>query len=175
MHCSRIWYLFWWPSLGLNPVFNSSPGKSFEDRYLFYQMGCRDLATWQGCPSNGSRATCPIDVIAATTPKVSLMGSTDRKFPRKRSNTNRQLKNIGSGNGLVLSVSVPAYVCKLSIYLRVDSLHHNVLPTIHSIPFDDLGAVSIRKTVLPGMAIPMLKIRRPNGRLIFNMEIVIRR
>ena len=31
------------------------------------------------------------------------------------------------------------------------------------------GAVSIRKTVLPGMAIPMLKIRRPNGRLICNM------
>ena len=25
------------------------------------------------------------------------------------------------------------------------------------------GAVSIRKTVLPGMAIPMLKIRRPNA------------
>ena len=41
--------------------------------------------------------------------------------------------------------------------------------------FRDLGAVSIRKTVLPGMAIPMLKIRRPNGRLIFNMEIAIRR
>ena len=40
---------------------------------------------------------------------------------------------------------------------------------------DDQGAVSIRKTVLPGMAIPMLKIRRPNGRLIFNMEIAIRR
>ena len=38
-----------------------------------------------------------------------------------------------------------------------------------------LGAVSLRKTVLPGMAIPMLKIRRPNGRLIFNMEIAIRR
>ena len=37
------------------------------------------------------------------------------------------------------------------------------------------GAVSIRKTVLPGMAFPMLKIRRPNGRLIFNMEIAIRR
>ena len=37
----------------------------------------------------------------------------------------------------------------------------------------DLGAVSIRKTVLPGMAIPMLKIRRPNGRLIFNMGIAI--
>ena len=37
-----------------------------------------------------------------------------------------------------------------------------------------LGAVSIRKTVLPGKAIPMLKIRRPNGRLIFNMEIAIR-
>ena len=40
---------------------------------------------------------------------------------------------------------------------------------------DILGAVSIRKTVLPGMAIPMLKIRRPNGRLIFNMENAIRR
>ena len=39
----------------------------------------------------------------------------------------------------------------------------------------DMGAVSIRKTVLPGMAIPMLQIRRPNGRLIFNMEIAIRR
>ena len=38
-----------------------------------------------------------------------------------------------------------------------------------------LGAVSIRKTVLPGMAIPMLKIRRPSGRLIFNMEIAIHR
>ena len=37
------------------------------------------------------------------------------------------------------------------------------------------GAVSIRKTVLPGMAIPMLKIRRPNGRLIFNMDIAIHR
>ena len=37
------------------------------------------------------------------------------------------------------------------------------------------GPVSIRKTVLPGMGIPMLKIRRPNGRLIFNMEITIRR
>ena len=41
--------------------------------------------------------------------------------------------------------------------------------------YSDLGAVSIRKTVLPGMVIPMLKIRRPNGRLIFNMEITIRR
>ena len=39
----------------------------------------------------------------------------------------------------------------------------------------NLGAVSMRKTVLPGMVIPMLKIRRPNGRLIFNMEIAIRR
>ena len=48
-----------------------------------------------------------------------------------------------------------------------------------TICFDDIrkhqGAVSIRKTVLPGMAIPMLKIRRPNGRLIFNIEIAIRR
>ena len=40
---------------------------------------------------------------------------------------------------------------------------------------NDLGAVSIRKTVLPGVAIPMLKIRRPNGRLIFNIGIAIPR
>ena len=46
---------------------------------------------------------------------------------------------------------------------------------ILSLSPDNQGAVSIRKTVLPGMAIPMLKIRRPNGRLIFNMEIAIRR
>ena len=39
----------------------------------------------------------------------------------------------------------------------------------------ELGAVSIRKTVLPGVAIPMLKIRRPNGRLIFNIGIAILR
>ena len=41
--------------------------------------------------------------------------------------------------------------------------------------FGNPGAVSIRKTVLPGVAIPMLKIRRPNGRLIFNIGIAIRR
>ena len=46
---------------------------------------------------------------------------------------------------------------------------------INTFVCDKQGAVSIRKTVLPGMAIPMLKIRRPNGRLIFNMEIAIRR
>ena len=44
---------------------------------------------------------------------------------------------------------------------------------IDNIPADNLGAVSIRKTVLLGMAIPMLKIRRPTGRLIFNMGIPI--
>ena len=49
------------------------------------------------------------------------------------------------------------------LHWRWGNIHHH------------LGAVSIRKTVLPGMAIPMLKIRRPNGRLIFNMEIAIRR
>ena len=41
--------------------------------------------------------------------------------------------------------------------------------------YNQQGAVSIRKTVLPGMAIPMLKIRRPNGRLIFNIGIAIPR
>ena len=61
--------------------------------------------------------------------------------------------------------------------------HHNAVQLIAILPLalwwqqqnKNQGAVSIRKTVLPGMAIPMLKIRRPNGRLIFNMEIAIRR
>ena len=51
-----------------------------------------------------------------------------------------------------------------------------IAPVVYAITYAwDQGAVSIRKTVLPGMAIPMLKIRRLNGRLIFNMEIAIRR
>ena len=58
--------------------------------------------------------------------------------------------------------------------------HSDVVGALHvgatfSLSIWHLGAVSIRKTVLPGMVIPMLKIRRPNGRLIFNMEIAIRR
>ena len=52
------------------------------------------------------------------------------------------------------------------------SLLSTVFVCIHVL-YLPLGPVSIRKTVLPGMAIPMLKIRRPNGRLIFNMEIAI--
>ena len=61
--------------------------------------------------------------------------------------------------------------------LRQELVGHDVLvtPSISLEQCKSLGAVSIRKTVLPGMAIPMLKIRRPNGRLIFNMEIAIRR
>ena len=46
---------------------------------------------------------------------------------------------------------------------------------ISTVDTDSQGAVSITKMVFPGMAIPMLKIRRPNGRLIFNMEIAILR
>ena len=57
--------------------------------------------------------------------------------------------------------------------LADNRLEEEVWLDLHVI--NSLGAVSIRKTVLPGMAIPMLKIRRPNGRLIFNMEIAIRR
>ena len=58
----------------------------------------------------------------------------------------------------------------LFAHLTID---HNGGCVLHV--YVDQGAVSIRKTVLPGVAIPMLKIRRPNGRLIFNMEIAIRR
>ena len=58
----------------------------------------------------------------------------------------------------------------------MDVITYPCCPYTWSVPVKGAqGAVSIRKTVLPGMAIPMLKIRRPNGRLIFNMEIAIRR
>ena len=61
-------------------------------------------------------------------------------------------------------ISFVHYHCLCGPKLKFIALIKNTRP---------LGAVSIRKTVLPGMAIPMLKIRRPNGRLIFNMGIPI--
>ena len=66
---------------------------------------------------------------------------------------------------------------KLMRYMVLTAMQYNIKFTAMHVPGNDniQEAVSIRKTVLPGMAIPMLKIRRPNGRLIFNMEIAIRR
>ena len=67
----------------------------------------------------------------------------------------------------------PAYIVQIR---QIINQHITVLSyESHGVLNHWQGAVSIRKTVLPGMAIPMLKIRRPNGRLIFNMEIAIRR
>ena len=67
-----------------------------------------------------------------------------------------------------------------SLSLSPSSLHWAVSHTQHLIAVGTdevcpgkLGPVSIRKTVFPGMGIPMLKIRRPVGRLIFNMGIAI--
>ena len=48
-----------------------------------------------------------------------------------------------------------------------------IFMNVKMLKYCDLGAVSIRKTVLQGMTIPILKIRRPYGRLIFYMEIAI--
>ena len=45
----------------------------------------------------------------------------------------------------------------------------------NTIVLESVMTVSLKKTVLPGMTIHMLKIRRPNGLLIFNMDIAIRR
>ena len=75
------------------------------------------------------------------------------------------------------AVILGGFVCHLMILLSMYRVHINFLyrVRVEESYYDILGAVSIRKTVLPGMAIPMLKIRRPNGRLIFNMEITIRR
>ena len=70
---------------------------------------------------------------------------------------------------------IPRPLCQLYKFLiYIDGLVQDFSISIAN-TLEILGAVSIRKTVLPGMAIPMLKIRRPNGRLIFNMENAIRR
>ena len=69
-------------------------------------------------------------------------------------------------------------IARIKSVAQGSRLDTNTLWSLKSLLFPKAGkqgAVSIRKTVLPGMAIPMLKIRRPNGRLIFNMEIAIRR
>ena len=80
-------------------------------------------------------------------------------------------------NRFEFNMAVHVYVDRvwlvLYIYIYVCMYMNNTKPLL-TVNYGQ-GAVSIRKTVLPGMAIPMLKIRRPNGRLIFNMEIAIRR
>ena len=89
---------------------------------------------------------------------------------------------------LNLSLSTSGQMCQVFIEIGQQCLVHKVLchncdniydlVILYQNVYAKLyiqGAISIRKTVLPGMAIPMLKIRRPNGRLIFNMEIAILR
>ena len=73
-----------------------------------------------------------------------------------------------SGDACMVLFRCPAWTNQLyiTIDLRTDK---TTIPGA----LRDLGAVSIRKTVLLGMVIPMLKIRRPTGRLIFNMGIPI--
>ena len=72
--------------------------------------------------------------------------------------------------GLSTYLNVSQYDNTLSLFTLFSHLKWWTIIIFAKCP---LGAVSIRKTVLPGMAIPMLKIRRPNGRLIFNMGIPI--
>ena len=83
---------------------------------------------------------------------------------------------------IYLSYSISGY-CRTGYWNSPHQRHlHVTLPLWGDLTGDQYiphtegqGAVSIRKTVLPGMVIPMFKIRRPNGRLIFNMEIAIHR
>ena len=104
----------------------------------------------------------------------------------KRSASNRDAGDLGSHRAHydVTDTKFLGYnrsKCELTAFTNEQLLSSTVLTlNLFSWKFKcvidkHLGAISIRKTVLPGMAIPMLKIRRPNGRLIFNMEIAIRR
>ena len=65
------------------------------------------------------------------------------------------------------------FICTKDMSTGVSALTPASLHFVDALHILILGAVSIRKTVLLGMAIPMLKIRRPTGRLIFNMGIPI--
>ena len=86
-------------------------------------------------------------------------------------------------SGAWFNIKMPSYQyrkshCEDKTILRPSYLHNGIFYTgkMTSLYWiRDQGAVSIRKTVLPGVAIPMLKIRRPNGRLIFNIGIAIPR
>ena len=88
-----------------------------------------------------------------------------------------RLASIASGIDLAWNMRLSELLVIIWTLLTHSPLGLNELTkaTADKSIFNIQGAVSIRKTVLPGMAIPMLKIRRPNGRLIFNMEIAIRR
>ena len=70
---------------------------------------------------------------------------------------------------VILEIIQPSYICWPMCRINKRGSDNAKC----SIAKGSQGAVSIRKTVLPGMAIPMLKIRRPTGRLIFNMGIAI--
>ena len=82
------------------------------------------------------------------------------------------IKHIRAGQYQYKNIEKSLYICSCLLLRSAIKLRPIRLPALSQ---KIVGAVSIRKTVLPGMAIPMLKIRRPNGRLIFNMEIAIRR
>ena len=69
----------------------------------------------------------------------------------------------------VIGILIALGIIWLIKYSDMEWFRHHLL----SAAYWDQGAVSIRKTVLLGMVIPMLKIRRPTGRLIFNMGIPI--
>ena len=79
--------------------------------------------------------------------------------------------DVSYSNHLPGYAKIPLDISKCIIGSMVSAWLRIFSETIY--PSNVLGAVSIRKTVLPGMAIPMLKIRRPVGRLIFNMGIAI--
>ena len=94
-----------------------------------------------------------------------------------------QSRGATSGNWLDSRYSI--VITNLGVNTCIRNITRAIFQTKHCDPSSNLlyagddhtpqGAISIRKMVLPGMVIPMLKIRRPNGRLIFNMEIAIRR
>ena len=116
-----------------------------------------------------------------------LLGSRCPLLPKKAVKLNHSLKSMIWiwCVLLILKISPTAYHYRCTISLHViditENYHTSILRPNSKLQLighlwchtesQNLGAISIRKTVLPGMAIPMLKIRRPNGRLIFNMEI----
>ena len=102
-------------------------------------------------------------------------------FRRFNCNWISSIRRVSSSKGIRrirMSLSQKETKIYIRFYLRHIALScvllfKKYLDPIRINPKGLRGAVSIRKTILLGMAIPMLKIRRPTGRLIFNMGIPI--
>ena len=119
----------------------------------------------------------PMNIVTLKDHEVYTDGSMTDERVVAAAVINRRFQNSETTCVSPVRLTAPSLLLRLQASLLHPTIISGVSATRCSdlLRFIVLGAVSIRKTVLPGMGISMLKIRRPNGRLIFNMEIPIRK